>query len=301
MRDAFGKRREIMIGKTIHRFMLWTIVLSLPFGWSECTQGNPNDLSDSEKALSLLLQFPPSGTLNTAFLATDDQGDANINQFTISSNGISYNVNLSYSYIRLDSIQSDVALRDTIRSGFLAKKWSQIFDSALYAHTTTTPTVAGATVYTIATGAILSNFHVANGLLVTGSAYKSGTYTFTSVRQGSVALLKWHVNELVLGGTVTDVTNSGPAKNFEIRLPAFDVDLVPACSSNVSMGSIATMYMVFKMHNILKDTTDPTNGHILNQIYTSGIASVNSQSNPALTNVVLTNTSKSFLFYGCSL
>lgn len=282
----------------IQKGLVALVFIIIASGWNGCVQGNPDELSDSNKLLSLFIVLPDSaGTLNSTLLSTDDQGDANIDQFTINSNSVSYNVDINYSYMKLDSIQSEVAIDNTFIPKTLIAKWNRVFASSLYAHTTTIPVNQDATIYTAASGAEINNFHVSNTTMVTGSAFRSDTYTFTSVGEGDVGLMRWHVSELILGGTITN----GSTKSFEIRLPAFDIELSPTCSTSITNGSNSTMYTVFKMHNLLKDTTDPTYGHVLDQIFNSGLSNINALSNVEFTNVILTNTAKSFLFYGCTL
>ncbi len=287
--------------KTIHGYGILFYFLNSTFIFlfflGACTFGNPEEFSNSEKLLSLLINTPPTGTVITSLIATDDQGDANIDQFDITSNSTAYNVNIQYSYLVLDSIQSEVARKDSALAQRIRSRLDRIFGSPLYAHTTTVPSSPTATIYTTAPGTSISDFHIANDLLPADrAAFVSNDYVFRNVRSGNLNLLKWHVNELILGGTITN----GTAKSFEVRLPPFDVELSPTCSTGITNSSSNNYYIQLKMHNLLKDTSDPTNGYILDEIFNATNTSINSISNPDLTNVILTNTDTAFLFYGCS-
>lgn len=283
-----------ILNKLNHYFLFQPALIFLFFG---CAFGNPNEMTDTQKHLSILTFLSQeTGSLNTALIAVDDQGaDGNISSFEIISNGKTYTVNITYSSIITDRIQINTNSSISIL-GRLGMEFLKFFDSSLYAHTTSTSNLPGNAVYTTGENGVIDNFHSSNVSILTGAAFKSNPFRFLNIRTGRILNMTWHVRQLLVGGTITGAV----IKNFEIRLPYFDFSFDPYCSQQIKNGSDNFMFVLFKMHNLFKDNTHPVYGKIVDSLYTSETP-VNANSNSEFMYAVQLNLQKAFSFYGCEL
>lgn len=290
-------RRQFRRGHTGRGTLLLASILLVPLilGGS-CELLDPVEAGDGETMS--WLQFVLVGRLTSVLLVTDNQGDAAINQFSLTSNSKNYDVAITSSSMTFEVVDADLA--HSGRAGFaeLAVRFGRMFESSLHAHGQSTAGIKISQSYSTGQNSTLSGFHTATKALPSGYVFQSPAFVFPAIRPGTLALLKWHISEVRLGGTISDGTTTKP---FDLNLPAFDVELIPTCDTSVSIGSQSYMYTIFRMHNLLKDTTDVSHGHILDEVFTSGGGTFNATGNAGLISSILTNSSRAFTFYGCQI
>lgn len=237
------------------KWILFFLVSSL---FSHCTFGSVGDSNkEKETILQNLIFFNNNQTVavGTNFRSYDDQADDNLNQFSLTSNAVAYNITIqSSSYINWET----GAYRINPPNQTLGVSTSSSEKSS----TTTTKTHTPYTVpldlpaddlygksYAFLSAATVSNITQYNNTMETGASFLYPNTRISNMPLGVVAVANVSWEEIFIRMDIT----GGTTKSVTILLPQGSKTITPKCKIPIKNGRSGNIEILFSLSALFQD------------------------------------------------
>ncbi|WP_244245503.1 hypothetical protein [Leptospira kemamanensis] len=281
---------------------------------SHCTFGSVGN-SEEEKLVILqnLIFFNNNQTIpvGTNLRSYDDQADDNLNQFSLSSNGNTYNITIqSGTYIHWET----GTYRINPPNQTLGVSTSSSEKSSNAVSKTHTPYTVpldlpaddlyGKT-YPFLTTAVVSNITQFNGTMETGASFLYPNTRTANLPLGVVAIANVSWEEIYIQLTIQrTLPTAGAIQNYTILLSQGNKSIIPKCKIPIKVGRNSNIEILFSLSSLMQDrTSSGVTTRFLNDTYAEADGSVISKvSNVDLYNILQQNLQAediTFSFPGC--
>ncbi|WP_039937458.1 hypothetical protein [Leptospira terpstrae] len=285
----------------------WILILIVPFLFSHCTFGSVGDSNkDKLTILQNLIFFNNNQTIavGTNLRSYDDQADDNLNQFSLTSNAVGYNITIqSSSYIQWET--------GTYR---INPPNQTLGVSATASEKSSTATVKTHTPYTVPldlpaddlygktypflSASTVSNITQFNSTMETGASFLYPSTRISNMPLGVVAVANVSWEEVYIRMDVggNDIT---------ILLPQGNKSITPKCKIPVKNGRSGNIEILMSLSSLFKDrTVSGTPVRFLQQLslLLPGTVVISKVSNIPLYNILQQNLQAEdivFSFPGC--
>lgn len=284
----------------------WILFFLLPLLFSHCTFGSVGDSNkEKETILQNLIFFNNNQTVavGTNLRSYDDQADDNINQFSLTSNAVGYNITIqSSTYTNWETGTYRINPPNQVL-GVSTSGTEKSSNATAKTHTPyTVPLDLPADdlygkSYPFLTAGTISNITAYNSTMETGASFLFPNTRISSMPLGVVAVANVSWEEIYIRMTVG-------AKDVTILFSQGNKSITPKCKIPIKLGRSGNIEILFSLSSLFQDrTVSGTPVRFLEQLsLVAGPVIISKVSNVTLYNILLQNLQAEdivFSFPGC--
>ncbi|TGM72184.1 hypothetical protein EHR01_12955 [Leptospira mtsangambouensis] len=284
----------------------WILFFLLPLLFSHCTFGSVGDSNkEKETILQNLIFFNNNQTVavGTNLRSYDDQADDNLNQFSLTSNAVGYNITIqSSTYTNWETGTYRINPPNQVL-GVSTSGSEKSSNATAKTHTPyTVPLDLPADdlygkSYPFLTAGTISNITAYNSTMETGASFLFPNTRISSMPLGVVAVANVSWEEIYIRMTVG-------AKDVTILFSQGNKSITPKCKIPIKLGRSGNIEILFSLSSLFQDrTVSGTPVRFLEQLsLVAGPVIISKVSNVTLYNILLQNLQAEdivFSFPGC--
>ncbi|MCG6140362.1 hypothetical protein LFX27_07165 [Leptospira mtsangambouensis] len=284
----------------------WILFFLLPLLFSHCTFGSVGDSNkEKETILQNLIFFNNNQTVavGTNLRSYDDQADDNLNQFSLTSNAVGYNITIqSSTYTNWETGTYRINPPNQVL-GVSTSGSEKSSNATAKTHTPyTVPLDLPADdlygkSYPFLTAGTISNITAYNSTMETGASFLFPNTRISSMPLGVVAVANVSWEEIYIRMTVG-------AKDVTILLSQGNKSITPKCKIPIKLGRSGNIEVLFSLSSLFQDrTVSGTPVRFLEQLsLVAGPVIISKVSNVTLYNILQQNLQAEdivFSFPGC--